>query len=147
MPFGPRGLKAIALFVLAVVVIAKTLAAFAVLVRGYLAVHYDWKLELGLVVGQVLFQWMVLLRRTWQERFSYAWVVIAVSSLGAALLWPLLVLAKFASPLAAVGYFFCVVAVMFAVHARLVGRHGLPWWLSGTWVVYRAILLVVLVRW
>jgi hypothetical protein len=72
-PFGPRGLLAALLLVALVDVIARTLAAFATRIEPYLSVHYDWRLELALVTGQVLFQWCFLLRRPRQEKYSYAW--------------------------------------------------------------------------
>jgi hypothetical protein len=60
-----------------------------------------------MVVGQVLFQWCILWRRSWRERLDYA-LILFVSGLGSVLLWPLLLLnhvAK-ASHFVAVGYFF-----------------------------------------
>ena len=148
--FGPRGAVAVLLVVVALAGVARTLAAFATLIAGYLAVHYDWRLELGMVTGQVVFQWTLLFREPREDKLSYGLILMAVSSLGAALLWPLLLLAHFAhapSPLVAVAYFFAVVAVMFAVHWVLVARAALPTWLCATWVLYRLFLLAVLVRW
>jgi hypothetical protein len=145
--FGPRGGLAVVAFVIPLVLIAKTLAAFAAIIQGYLAVHYDYRLEIGMVTGQVLFQWAFLWRRPREEKYSYAWILIAVSALGAALLWPLLLVAPEATPLVAIAYFFGVVAVMFVVHWVLVVRHALPKWLCATWVLYRLFLLAVLVRW
>ena len=126
-------------------VVAETLAAFAVIIRDYLAIHYDLWFELGMVIGQVLFQWAVLWRRTWTDRLDYAVILVLVSGLGAALLWPLLIWDRAApvEPLTAVGYFFAVVAVMFVVHLRLVHRAALPLILCLTWVVYRLLILAV----
>lgn len=147
-PFGPRGALGVVLFPALVVVIARTLAAFATRIAPYLVVHYDWRLELGLVVGQVLFQWCFLLRHPRDEKLSYAWIVIAVSSLGAVLLWPLLVFVPAsAGVLPNLAWFFTVVAIMFAVHFALVARHRLPKRLCLTWVVYRLLILIFVVRW
>ncbi len=147
-PFGPRGLFAAILSATLVGIIAMTLAAFATRIEPYLAVHYDWRLEIGLVTGQVLFQWCFLLRRSRQEKYSYAWIVISVSSLGALLLWPLLAFVpRSAPPLANVAWFFAVVGVMFAVHYGLVVRHRLPKHVCITWVVYRLLILAFIVRW
>lgn len=132
----------------AIVLIAKALAAFAVIIAPYLAIHYDVRFELGMVMGQVLFQWCVMWRRTWRERLDYALVLIAVSGLGAALLVPLLAWNHSApvTPLAAVAWFFAVVGIMFGTHAWLVKKAGLPMILCGTWVVYRLLLLLVVVK-
>ena len=134
---------------LAMFIVVETLTAFALIIRDYLAVRYDLWFELGMVIGQVLFQWVVLWRRSWTERLDYAVILVFISGLGAALLWPLLLWNRLAPvrPLAAVAYFFAVVAVMFVVHLRLVRRAALPLVLCATWVVYRLlILLVVLPR-
>lgn len=133
---------------LAVVVTARTLARFALLIADHLAIQYDLWFEIGMVVGQVLFQWAVLWRRGWPARLDYAVIVVFVSSLGAALLWPLLAWhahAPVGVPVA-VAYFFAVVPVMFAVHARLVARAGLPLVLCATWVAYRLLILAVVLR-
>jgi hypothetical protein len=134
---------------LVVFVVAGTLAEFAQIIRDYLAVRYDLWFELGMVVGQVVFQWAVLWRRSWTERLDYAVILVFISGLGAALLWPLLLWNRLAPvrPLAAVAYFSAVVAVIFVVHLHLVRRAALPLILCATWVLYRLlILLVVLPR-
>ena len=136
------------LAVVATVGIAKTLAAFALVIRPYLAIDYDLWFEVGMVVGQVLFQWCVLWRRTWKERIDYAGVLVLVSSLGAVLLWPLLLWHRTTpvGPFPAVVYFFAVVGVMFAVHVALVVRLKLPKLLCATWVLYRLIILVYVAK-
>lgn len=132
----------------AIVLIAKTLAAFAVIIEPYLAIRYDVRFELGMVIGQILFQWCVMWRRSWRERLDYALVLVAISALGAALLCPLLAWNHVTpvTPLGAVAYFFAVVGVMFVAHWWLVKRAGLPLVLCGTWVVYRLFLLAVIVK-
>lgn len=128
--------------------IARTLAGFALVVQPYLGIHYDLWFELGMVIGQVVFQWCVMWRRSWTERVDYAFILLGVSGLGAALLWPLLLWNGRAAvtPLAAVAYFFAVVGVMFLAHWRLVARFSLPLLLCGTWVIYRLLLLLFIVK-
>lgn len=145
--FGPRHPLGLVIFGIALVVVAKTLASFASRIQPYLVIHYDWRLELALVLGQVAFQWAFMVRRPRDEKISYAWVLIFVSSLGAILLWPLLAFGGGLAALGNVTYFFAVVGVMFAVHWLLVVRHGLPRWLCASWVLYRLFLLAFLVRW
>jgi len=142
------GWKAVLIVPLAIAMIARTLAAFALIIQSYLSIRYDLWFELGMVVGQVLFQWCVLWRRPWSEKLDYALILIIVSSLGAALLWPLLLWNHLApvTPLAAVVYFFSVVGVMFAAHWKLVARAGLPTALCATWVVYRLLVLLIVLR-
>lgn len=129
----------------AALITATTLAGFARIIQDHLAVRYDRWFELGMVTGQVVFQWAVLWRRSWAERLDYAVLLLFVSSLGAALLWPLLVWNESSPvrPLAATAYFFAVVAVMFVVHVRLVRQAALPLILCMTWVAYRLIILAI----
>ena len=145
---GTIGWKTALLVPVAIALIAKTLSGFAAIVQPYLAIQYDLWFELGMVVGQVLFQWCVLWSRSWRERIDYAIVLIMVSSLGAVLLWPLLALNRLAPVTVpvAVGWFLVVVAAMFSVHWRLVLRAKLPAALCATWVVYRVLLLLVIVK-
>ena len=127
-------------------VIATTLAAVAGILRPYLRIDYDLWFELGMVFGQVAVQWAVLWRRTWRERVDYAGVLVLVSGIGAALLWPLLLWNRSSpvTPLVGLLYFFGVVGAIFAIHVALVVRLRLPKILCLTWVLYRfAILLVV----
>ena len=42
---------------LGMLVTARTLAAFARMIEGYLEIQYDFWFELGMVIGQVAFQW------------------------------------------------------------------------------------------
>lgn len=143
------GWKVAPLVPVGIVGIAFTLGRFAAIIQAYLAITYDLRFELGMVVGQIVFQWAVLARKTWADRIECALVLLAVSGLGAVLLWPLLAfhaVVRPVTPLAAIGYFFAVVAVMFVVHWRLVVRAGLPTVLCATWVVYRLLLLGIIVR-
>ncbi len=146
--FGPRGVVvSVVVFAVALVTIAKTLAAFATIIERYLAVHYDWRLEVGMVMGQIGFQWAFMFRRPREEKLSYAWILVCISSLGAVLLWPLVLFGNGVAPLRAIAYFFAVVGVMFVAHWVLVSRYALPKWLCATWVLYRLFLLGFLVRW
>lgn len=137
-------------FPIAILFIAKTLATFATIIAAHLRIQYDFWFELGMVIGQVLFQWAVMWRRSWTERIRYAFVLIFVSLLGATLLWPMLgyhLRVSTLSPLLATAYFFGVVGVMFAVHWWLVKkREKLPVILCATWVVYRLLILAYVLK-
>jgi hypothetical protein len=138
--FGPYSFL---LFAILIPAIGLTLAAFARIIQVYLAITYSLWFELAMVTGQVLFQWVALLRNSWRDRFDYAWILILVSSLGAVLLWPLLAwnASTPVAPFTAVLYFMGVVAVLFAAHAWLVHRVALPLYLCATWVLYRLAIL------
>lgn len=144
----PAGWKALVAIPVAVLLVAKSLAGFAQIVQPYLAIHYDFWFELGMVLGQVAFQWCVLWRRPWRAKLDYAFLLVLVSGLGAALLLPLLGWHRHApvAPLVGTGYFMAVVAVMFAVHWFMVKAMRLPALLCATWVVYRLLILLVALR-
>jgi hypothetical protein len=132
----------------AMVVIARTLAGVATIIRPYLRVDYDLWFELGMVTGQVVIQWCVLWRRTWAERIDYAGVLVLVSGIGGALLWPLLGWNHYAAvaPWVGVLYFFAVVGIIFAIHVALVMRMKLPKILCVTWALYRLVILLVVAK-
>jgi len=133
---------------IAMFVIARTLAGVAAIIRPYLRIDYDLWFELGMVTGQVVVQWCVLWRRTWAERIDYAGVLVLVSGIGGALLWPLLAWNHYApvTPSAAVLYFFAVVGIIFAIHVVLVMRMKLPKILCVTWALYRLAILVFVTK-
>jgi hypothetical protein len=133
----------------AIFFIAKSLTLFATIVAAYLQVHYDFWFEVGMVVGQVLFQWLMLGPRTWAARLEYALLVTSVSTLGAILLGPLLLwnYRSAIGPGPATIYFFAVVAIMFLCHGALVRRRGFPAYASFTWIAYRIPILLLVVRW
>ena len=132
----------------AMLVIARTLAGVAAILRPYLRIDYDLWFELAMVLGQVVVQWAVLWRRTWAERIDYAGVLVLVSGIGAALLWPLLAWNHHAAvtPWVGVLYFFAVVGVIFAIHIAFVVRMKLPGILCATWALYRFAILLFVTR-
>lgn len=143
-----RTVRDLLLIAVAIPIVAATLARFATIIAPYLAIRYSWTFELAMVLGQVLFQWVFLARKSWSVRLDYARILIGISTLGALLLWPLLIVDRMrpVSPLFALMWFIGVVGIMFFAHWALVKRHALPVTLCLTWVVYRLIILAVVVR-
>ena len=133
----------------AIIITALVLSRFAVIIQPVLAIQYSWLFELGMVIGQVLFQWCFLARQPFRVKWSYALQVLGVSLMGAIMLIPLVTLHHFyAVPIwAAVIYFFGVVGIMFGVHRLRVKALTLPWYICWTWVLYRCLLLVFIVKW
>lgn len=123
---------------------AYALGSFVEIVQAYVAIDYDYKTEGIVVVAQVGFQWLFMTRSTWKERVRYMYVALTVSMIGSLMLVPLLALHSFAgtSTVFAVGYFFLVVGLIFLIHHRLIMKNALPTILSGTWVLYRMLLLI-----
>ena len=130
---------------------AYSLGLFVQIIQSYLAIHYDYKTEGIMVVGQVGFQWLFMIRSSWEVRVRYLFIAFTVSMVGSLTLLPLL-LYNSLSPISAASatvYFFVVVGVIFTIHHRLIIRNSLPKILSCTWVLYRFLLLlfVLVPRW
>ena len=131
---------------LTVVVSGFALGSFAKIFQPYLAVVYDYRTEALMVCGQVAFQWLFMVRRSWPERKTYAVIALTISGLGSILLLPLLAYAAIwgTKVPAALAYFLGVVAIIFIAHHRLIQREQLPNILTATWVLYRLLLLAYL---
>lgn len=143
---SPKLLLLVAYLVFCAGLSAFALASFAKIIQRFLAVGYDYRTELLMVVGQVGFQWLFMLRTSWAERRTYAVVALSVSMIGSLLLLPLIVIhnASAVSPFFATIWFFGVVGVIFLIHHTLIVREKLPPHLTLTWVVYRLLLLAYL---
>jgi hypothetical protein len=122
---------------------AYALSSFAKMVQGYLAVQYEYRTELLMVVGQVGFQWLFMRQSSWAERRTYAILALSVSMIGSVLLLPLIAIHHLSAvaPVFATAWFFGVVAVIFCIHHVLLVRGKLPSRLTLTWVLYRLLLL------
>ena len=129
---------------LCVTVTAFCLQRFASLIAHLLSVEYNYLFEVVMVLGQVAFQWLVMFKSSWQERFRYLFIVLSISFMGSVLLIPLLIFSTYEAveTKTALAYFFSVVLVMFLTHREWLKRADLPWFLTYTWVLYRIFLLV-----
>ena len=97
------------------------LSSFTTIIQEYLAIQYDYSAEALMVMGQVGFQWLLILPLVAYHNFfttSSVWATV---------------------------YSFIVVGVIFVIHHRLVVRKKLPTILTYTWVLYRLSLLIYLV--
>jgi len=110
-------------------------------------VRYDYRMEMVMVVGQVAFQWLFILRSSWMAKVRYMLIALTVSMIGSLMLLPLLVYNQFTvvSAFHALCYFFGVVLVIFAIHYVLIKKYDLPRYLMTTWLLYRCLLLILVV--
>jgi hypothetical protein len=122
---------------------AYSLGAFVQIIQSYVSINYSYQTEGIMVIAQVGFQWLFMMRRSWKERVRYMYVALTVSMIGSVMLLPLLLIHSLmgVSGVIAIGYFFVVVGIIFAIHHRLIIRSALPKVLSVTWVLYRLLLL------
>jgi hypothetical protein len=123
------------------------LSSFAVLVQGHLKIEYNGWFELAMVLGQIVFQ-LGVIRKMKSRWIPYALHLLQVSLIGSILLFPLLVINHFflMPTWQNVAYFFLVVLVMFSIHKKRVELLRLPWFVCYTWVLYRVIILVCILK-
>lgn len=119
------------------------LSRFAALIEHLLSLHYNWQFELCMVICQIVFQSLFILKRK-SRLLPYALQLLKVSLLGSALLIPLVLVSHWfdLADIQKLLYFFTVAGIMFFVHKGMVKRLQLPWYLSYTWVGYRIIILI-----
>jgi hypothetical protein len=127
-----------------ITITAFTLSQYALLIQYLINITYTWYFELFMVLGMLLFQYPFIHRYSWLVKLNYYYKMLLVSLLGSALLWPLLIMnevSKIADTFN-ISYFFTVVVVMFFVHKNIVKKLTLPVYISYTYILYRAIILL-----
>jgi hypothetical protein len=126
--------------------ISLVLGAFAKSIQPYLSVAYTSRFEIFVVIGQVIFQLIFILKIGFDKQVSYIFNLMTVSLLGAFLLLPLLAWHCFYETDSRILliYFFSVVLLMFLDHRRRVKKLNLSLHLSYTWVLYRCLVLFLI---
>ncbi|RVU91600.1 hypothetical protein EH230_12195 [Flavobacterium columnare] len=131
---------------------------FSILITGFVLTKFSTLIpyikqsshfrEIAIALGQLLFQMVFLHKDTLKKQMDYYGNLITVSLIGSILLSPMLVLNALTSlsfPIVAI-WFFTVVLIMFFEHKRRVQLLELPSYLSYTWILYRIIVLVLLLK-
>ncbi|HSY60870.1 MAG TPA: hypothetical protein VK796_03290 [Cytophaga sp.] len=138
----------IAVMLISIGITAYTLSRFSVLIQSLLSIPYDWRIELAIVTGQLLFQLPFIWNRPTFEIIRYHYNMLLISLMGSILLWPIIILNSFhpQSHVVNLSYFFTVVSIMFVVHIGRVKKLQLPTYLCYTWVLYRFIILPFIVQ-
>jgi hypothetical protein len=133
----------IAVMLISIGITAYTLSRFSVLIQSLLSIPYDWRIEMAIVTGQLLFQLLFIWNRPKFEIIRYHYTMLLISLMGSILLWPIIVINIFhiQSHITNLIYFFTVVSIMFVVHIQRVKKLQLPTYLCYTWVLYRFIIL------
>jgi hypothetical protein len=140
-------LKEIVVILAGIVITTLVLQRFSDFVEHLLAVDYDWRFELAMVTGQVVFQALFILRRGLREIIAYTSRLLLVSLVGSLLLLPAIGWNSIYihHDLVNLGWFFSVVVVMFFLHKQYVEELKWPWYLCYTWVLYRFIILIFII--
>lgn len=127
----------------AIVFTAWSLSIYAHHLQRFLSVHYSFYFELAMVLGQLVFQSLFILKRPLSLRLHYYLQLLTVSFIGSALLWGIMGWHTFrpVPEMFFLVYFLCVVVFMFFEHKRRLRLLGLPLCLSLTWLLYRCLIL------
>ncbi|CAN5487222.1 hypothetical protein BH10BAC1_BH10BAC1_10660 [soil metagenome] len=134
--------KVMMLFCIAIT--AATLNQYAKLIQDLLTIKYDWKFELFMVLGQLVFQFPFILKQSIEQKWEYYYNMLVVSALGSITLLPLIVFNHLylLPTIINVIYFLIVVMFMFLDHKRRVSNLNLSAYISYTWVLYRFLILI-----
>lgn len=134
----------IAIMLLCIVITAASLNQFAKLIQHLITIKYDWKFELFMVLGQLVFQLPFIYKKTSEEKWDYYYNMLIVSMMGSVLLLPLILFNQFylLNNTINILYFFTVVLFMFFEHKRRVYLLCMPSHISYTWVLYRFLILI-----
>ncbi len=107
----------------------------------------NWYSELGIGVGQIVFQSVFLIRKKVETIWNYIGHLMTVSLMGSGALGLILLLhysVGFSQPLL-LALFAAVVGGMFYEHKRRITILKLPYYITYTWIAYRVLVLGVLV--
>ncbi len=107
---------------------------------------YNWWREYLICFGQVAWQGVFIHFINKSRRMEYLGNMSTVSLIGGILLLPMFLIQSFYSvhPIALIFYFFLAVSFMLWEHIRRCKLLGLPLTMSGSWVLYRVFVLVII---
>ena len=123
------------------------LTQYAQLLKPVLPVGTAYR-EFLICGGQVAFQGIIISFRSFTKRWDYLGNMMTISFAGSLLLFLLLLLAKLIPVPAslAVLYFTAIAGLMLLEHIRRSRILGLGWLLTITWIVYRLIVLLIIIK-
>jgi len=140
--------KYIVVMLISIGITTYTLSRFSLLIQSLLSIPYDWKIEVAIVTGQLLFQLPFIWNRSTFEIIRYQYNMLLISLMGSVLLWPIITINEFQVQTIRTNliYFFSVVSIMFLVHMYRVKKLELPTYLCYTWVLFRLLILPFIVQ-
>lgn len=136
------------LMFIAIVFTTWVLSTYASILQEYLSITYSWSFELGMVLGQILFQLPFIYHTSRRDKYTYVYNMLIVSFIGSLLLCPLILINHLFAlpPLVAIIYFLLVVAYLFFEHRKRIKNLQLPIYLSYTWILYRFLILLYILK-
>lgn len=96
--------------------------------------------------GQIFFQMVFVLMMRPDKVLHYIGNMMTVSLIGSLLLLPMMILGNMIAiaPLLSLAWFGAVVTFMLFIHWRRMRWLGIPAWATGTWILYRLIVLCLI---
>lgn len=119
---------------------------FAFYLNAHLGWAHDWKRELYICFGQILWQGIAISYLNKNKILEYLGNMSTVSLIGGVLLLPILVL-NYYFPLSIIGLilsFGIVVSIMLYEHIRRCKLLGISLWMTGSWILFRTVVLVLI---
>ncbi|MGK0390294.1 MAG: hypothetical protein ACI94Y_003046 [Maribacter sp.] len=116
---------------------------FTYYLNMYFGLEQDWKRELFICFGQILWQMTAIYLIQKKSTMEYLGNMSTVSMIGGFLLIPILMFNYF-FPMqiyALVSSFFVVVGIMFFEHIRRCKILDVPLWMTFSWVMFRTVVL------
>ena len=128
-------------------VVGFILTRYALLLSSFVPVGYPYR-EYLICGGQILFQGIIISFYAPAKRWDYLGNMMTISFAGALLLLPVLYLSRFLSimPLFYPAWFMLVAGLMLLEHIRRSKLLQLGWLMSITWILYRIIVLIVILK-
>ena len=124
---------------------AAILTRYTLLLADFIPVGGSFR-EYIICGGQIIFQGLVVSFIANAKKWDYLGNMMTISFAGALLLGLMLIAANWIGqhPTIYLGYFMCVVGLMFLEHIRRTQLLKLGWWLTISWATYRVLVLLLI---
>ena len=128
-------------------VVSGILTTYARLLTGFVPAGNNYR-EYLICGGQIIFQGLIISIYTPVKRWEYLGNLMTISFAGALLLIPIIITANLAHTLPIIYpiYFMVVAGLMFLEHIRRAKLLNLGWLLTASWVIYRLLVLLLILK-
>jgi hypothetical protein len=123
------------------------LTAYARVLTGFVPLGNSYR-EYFICGGQIIFQGIIVSFYAPAKRWGYLGNMMTISFAGALLLTPMMIVTHFLHPWPIIYplYFMAIAGLMFLEHIRRTKLLSLGWLLTISWVIYRVIVLILILK-
>jgi hypothetical protein len=125
-------------------IVGRILTAYARLLTDFVPLGNSYR-EYFICGGQIIFQGVIISFYAPAKRWAYLGNMMTISFAGALLLTPMLIF-NHLIPVVYPAYFMAVAGLMFLEHIRRTKLLHLGWLLTISWVLYRIIILILILK-